>query len=43
MFPDDESSFIYMAIHRSGKAWVDLDPDFMGVELEDYKKLLRLK
>lgn len=43
MFPDDESSFIYMAIHRSGQAWRDLDPDFMGVELEDYKKLFRLK
>lgn len=43
IFPDDESSFIYMAIHRSDKAWRNLDPDFMGVELEDYKLLMRLK
>jgi hypothetical protein len=43
IFPEDESSFLYMAIFRSNKAWKTLDPDFLGVELEDYKLLLRIK
>lgn len=43
IYPDDESSFLYMAIYRSGKAWKDLDPDFLGMNSSDFKFLLNLR
>lgn len=42
-FSEDISQFLYMAIHRSNKAWKDLDPDFLGVSLSDFKFLLNLR
>lgn len=43
MFPDDQGQFIYMALHRSDKAWRNLHSDFMGVDQEDYNDLMQIK
>lgn len=43
MFPDDQGQFIYMALHRSDKAWKNLHSDFMGVDQEDYNDLMQIK
>ena len=43
MFPDDQGQFIYMALHRSDKAWRTLNADFMGVDQEDYEDLMQIK
>ena len=43
LFPDDQPQFIYMAIHRSNKAWKDLHSDFMGVTQEDYENLMQIR
>ena len=43
MFPDDQGQFIYMALHRSNKAWTDLHSDFMGVEQSDYEDLMQIR
>lgn len=42
-FPDDISNFLYMAIHRSNKAWRDFDPTIIGVNQEDYDNLLKIR
>lgn len=43
LFPEDKGQFIYMALHRSDKAWRNLRSDFMGVDQEDYDFLLGIK
>lgn len=43
MFAEDQPEFIYNAIHRSNKAWKNLDPEYIGVSQEDYDNLLRIR
>jgi hypothetical protein len=43
MFPEDQPQFIYMALHRSDKAWRNLDASVIGVDQEDYDNLLRIR
>lgn len=43
LFPEDQPQFIYMALHRSDKAWRNLNADIIGVDQEDYDNLLRIR
>lgn len=43
MFPEDQGQFIYMALHRSDKAWKNLHSDFMGVDQADYEDLMQIR
>jgi hypothetical protein len=43
MFPEDQGQFIYMALHRSDKAWKNLNADFMGVDQADYEDLMQIR
>lgn len=43
MFAEDQPEFIYNAIHRSNKAWKELDSEYIGVSQEDYDDLLRIR
>lgn len=43
LYPEDQGQFIYMALHRSNKAWRDLDSEFMGVSQEDYDDLMQIR
>ena len=42
LFPEDQPQFLYMALHRSNKAWRDFDSTVIGIDQEDYDKLLRI-
>lgn len=41
--PDEQPQMIYMAIHRSNKAWKEFDSTIIGVEPKDYDDLLRIR
>ena len=43
LFPEDQSQFLYMALHRSNKAWKELDASILGIEQEDYDNLLKIR
>lgn len=43
MFPDDEPRFIYMASHRSDKAWKTFNSDVIGVNQVDYDNLMNIR
>ena len=43
LFPNDQGQFIYMALHRSNKAWRNLNSDFMGIDQVDYDELMNIR
>ena len=43
MFPDDDPKFIYMACHRSNKAWRTFNSDVIGVNQSDYENLMNIR